>query len=158
MKGFCWKEVSGDSDDPEVIDESKNLDLSAEYQWRVNDLKPGRKYAVRAFAVNSNGLGYGTTTYLTTNATDLPVVSSCTPSDSTSTSITMLARILGNASTVTEKGFCYSSTKLSVDWFPEIPIISVLMLPVPKERVMVMYFRIRFPEEMWGRALILQKI
>ena len=111
MKGFCWKEVSGDSDDPEVIDESKNLDLSAEYQWRVNDLKPGRKYAVRAFAVNSNGLGYGTTTYLTTNATDLPVVSSCTPSDSTSTSITMLARILGNASTVTEKGFCYSSTK-----------------------------------------------
>lgn len=111
MKGFCWKEVSGDSDDPVVSNESKNLDLSAEYQWRVNDLKPGRKYAVRAFAVNSNGLGYGTTTYLTTNATDLPVVSSCTPSDSTSTSITMLARILGNASTVTEKGFCYSLTK-----------------------------------------------
>lgn len=57
----------------------------------------------------------------------------------------MLARILGNASTVTEKGFCYSSTKelpevtdmrvisnipdtviyeTVSDWFPEIPIIS----------------------------------
>lgn len=112
IKGFCWKEVADNStEEPKMSDESKNLNAFDEYQWRVSDLKPGRKYAVRAYAVNGNGLGYGTTTYVNTKTTNLPVVSSCVPNDSTSTSIQMLARILANASSVTEKGFCYSSTK-----------------------------------------------
>lgn len=112
IKGFCWKEISDENtEEPKMSDESKNLNAFDEYQWRVNDLKPGRKYAVRAYAVNGNGLGYGTTAYVHTKSTDRPVVSSCTPSDSTSTSIRMMARILANASSVTEKGFCYSATK-----------------------------------------------
>lgn len=111
VKGFCWKETSNETDVPQINDESKNLDVSDEYQWRVGDLKPGHRYAVRAFAINGSGLGYGNTAYVTTLSTDLPVVSSCILTDSTSTSISISSLILSNASSVIEKGFCYSSTK-----------------------------------------------
>ncbi len=109
LSGFCWKETTDANYVPTEKDNTKNIDDVSNYQVRINDLKPGRLYAVRAYAINSNGRGYGTTTYVTTKATDLPVVSSCAPQDSTNVSITMQARILANSTLVTEKGFCYSS-------------------------------------------------
>lgn len=109
LSGFCWKETTDANYVPTEKDNAKNIDDVSNYQVRINDLKPGRLYAVRAYAINSNGRGYGTTTYVTTKTTDLPVVSSCAPQDSTNVSITMQARILANSTLVTEKGFCYSS-------------------------------------------------
>lgn len=109
FSGFCWKETSVSGYLPTEKDEMKVIDNLSNYRLRIKDLKPGRQYAVRAYSVSTKGIGYGETAYIITKMTDLPVVSSSVPQDSTETSITLLARILANGTTVTEKGFCYST-------------------------------------------------
>lgn len=109
LSGFCWKETPVADYIPTERDETANISDESQYQMRIKDLKPGRQYAIRAYAVSSKGIGYGETAYVITKATDFPVVSSSVPQDSTATSITLLARILANGTTVTEKGFCYSA-------------------------------------------------
>lgn len=109
LSGFCWKETNLPDYNPTERDETENIADLSEYKLRVKDLKPGRLYAIRAYAVSSKGIGYGETVYVTTKTTDLPVVSSSVPQDSTETSLTLLARILANGAGVTEKGFCYST-------------------------------------------------
>ena len=109
FSGFCWKETSVSGYLPTEKDEMKVIDNLSDYRLRIKDLKPGRQYAVRAYSASTKGIGYGETAYIITKTTDLPVVSSSVPQDSTETSITLLARILANGTTVTEKGFCYST-------------------------------------------------
>lgn len=109
LSGFCWKETSAPDYNPTERDETGNIADLSEYKLRVKDLKPGRQYAIRAYAVSSKGIGYGETVYVMTKATDLPVVSSSVRQDSTETSLTLSARILANGAGVTEKGFCYST-------------------------------------------------
>lgn len=109
LSGFCWKETNLPDYNPTERDETENIADLSEYKLRVKDLKPGRQYAIRAYAVSSKGIGYGETVYVVTKTTDLPVVSSSMPQDSTETSLTLLARVLANGAGVTEKGFCYST-------------------------------------------------
>ena len=109
FSGFCWKETNVFGYLPTEKDEMKVIDNLSDYRLRIKDLKPGRQYAVRAYSASTKGIGYGETAYIITKTTDLPVVSSSVPQDSTETSITLLARILANGTTVTEKGFCYST-------------------------------------------------
>lgn len=109
MSGFCWKETTVSGYIPTERDETANISDLSQYQMRIKDLKSGRQYAIRAYAVSSKGIGYGETAYVITKTTELPVVSSSVPQDSTETSITLLARILANGTNVTEKGFCYST-------------------------------------------------
>ena len=109
FSGFCWKETNVSGYLPTEKDEMKVINNLSDYRLRIKDLKPGRQYAVRAYSASTKGIGYGETAYIITKTTDLPVVSSSVPQDSTETSITLLARILANGTTVTEKGFCYST-------------------------------------------------
>lgn len=112
--GFCWKEAGGESSEPTEKDNVMNVSSADDFRIRISDLTPGRRYAVRAYAVNANGRGYGNVVFVTTEATALPAVSSCTPVDSTAVTITLSARILAEGTSgITEKGFCYSTeTKL----------------------------------------------
>lgn len=114
ISGFCWKEVDEEGDEPTEKDHVANVNSTDDFRVRINDLTPGRKYMVRAYAINGNGRGYGNSEFVTTKTTSLPAVSSCTPVDSTAVSVTLSARVLAEGtSEILEKGFCYSSeTKL----------------------------------------------
>lgn len=109
--GFCWKLSENNSAEPTVEDNVSNVTAqSAAISTRIKDLTPNKNYLVRAYGINGRGVGYGKTISVSTNNATVPAVSSITPVDSTTLSISVKASILSAGEfSVSEIGFCWSS-------------------------------------------------
>jgi hypothetical protein len=74
----------------------------------LNDLKDGSKYYVKAYAINSAGIGYSKVSSFTTKL--LPVVVTDTFTNATKSSASFLGLVLfDGGALVTERGMCISS-------------------------------------------------
>jgi hypothetical protein len=108
-RGFCY--VAGIAGDPTIADsviyEDGDLDVGA-FILQISNLSPGTGYRVRAYAVNSAGVGYGTTVQVTTSNIGAPEVTTDAQSDLAPTSFTANGEItaIGDAN-ATRRGFCY---------------------------------------------------
>jgi hypothetical protein len=81
------------------------------YAVSLTGLLPGRLYHIRAFATNSNGTAYGTTTSFTTLPLTVPVVTTDTMSHITNVSAFGGGHVTADGgSPVLARGICYSTS------------------------------------------------
>ena len=105
-KGFCYSTT----ENPTVDDNNYVVEGSG-FSATIENLSPGTTYYVRAYAVNSVGIRYSTQKIVTTSAV-LATVTTATSSEITGGSFKASSEITDNGgATITEKGFCYSTTK-----------------------------------------------
>ena len=112
MRGFCWKlSENNDDEEPTIADNMSNVPLEQlVFTSKITGLEPLKTYLVRAYAVNSIGVGYGETMTVQTKAATIPLLSSITEVNSTPLSITVEASVVSNGEMpIQEKGFCWST-------------------------------------------------
>jgi len=111
-RGFCY--MVGDSGDPTIADSVAYDDGSfgtGAYTKGLTGLSPGTTYRVRAYAVNSAGVGYGTTVQFTTDKV-APTVTVQAPTDVMPTTATANGNITAlGGENATHRGFKYGLTK-----------------------------------------------
>ncbi len=111
LSGFCWtKQGEGEpTTDDNVLNASiANNALAA----AITGWEPDSEYLVRAYAVNSDGVGYSKIISVRTNEATAPVLSSITQKESSNFSVTVEATISDAGTTAVSKaGFCWSTTK-----------------------------------------------
>lgn len=78
----------------------------------ISGLQPGTTYYVRAYAINSKGIAYGEQKTFTTTSI-LAVVITNAITDITTTTATFNGEVTSDGgATVTERGFCYTTTQM----------------------------------------------
>lgn len=110
--GFCYKRVEDINDETlDLEDNVVNVNPSdTVFSAVLQDLRPGYTYLVRAYGINSLGVGYGPVTTFVTQLSDPPVPSSVTQTGTTTTGIIVESYLLSDGSSeVTEVGFCWSA-------------------------------------------------
>ena len=112
-RGFCWS-TSVQNPQLEVQGCESIKITSTEFLYELTGLKPGTPYYITAYAKNEAGTGYSTAGSFTTIAIaeptlDIPYVSAV----NTTSAYVRSSIINDNNSSVTAKGFCYSSTNNS---------------------------------------------
>lgn len=108
--GFCW---STETDRPTTSHFSQSVkdQLGNEtFSWDITNLDADATYYIRAYAVNSQGTGYGDTKVFTTTSS-APVVGEVTVTDMQFTSAIAGAKIVSHGGLdITQKGFYYSAS------------------------------------------------
>ena len=108
MSGFVWKEEG--TGEPTIQDNVVNVQGVNSLSTTITGMEPNKSYLIRAYAVNSTGIGYSETINVKTSAATIPILSEITQVDSTEVSITLKANIKDVGSGGINKiGFCYSS-------------------------------------------------
>lgn len=106
-KGFCW---SSTNNNPTIEDSSQAVEGDA-FSFQASELKYGTTYYVRAYATNGVGTGYSASASFTTTNILAPTLNHVTISNITISGATLTTTITGsNNGTVSEKGFCWSTT------------------------------------------------
>lgn len=113
MSAFIYKQVV-DENDKDLSMNTKNVTIipvdNFDGTTTINELFTGTLYAVRPCAISGSGVGLGDITYVKTEKTDQTLLSLCTLSDSTTSSIAVEALVLSlGTHPIIETGFCYSS-------------------------------------------------
>ena len=105
-RGICWST----SHDPTIEDNHvSNGSGTGSYTVMMTDLTPNTTYFVKAYVRNSSGIGYGEEKEFTTED-GLPAVSTTGVTDITGTSAIGHGLVTDEgASTVIERGFCWST-------------------------------------------------
>jgi len=108
QRGVCWSTSSGPTIDYDMFTEDGNG--TGSFTSNITGLTGNRKYYVRAYAINSEGIAYGQELPFTTSPV-LPVISTVAPLP-TSTSTATSGGIITNdgGSQITERGVCWSLT------------------------------------------------
>lgn len=110
-RGYCY---SSTNQEPTIADNVVYEDGSfanGVFTININGLNPNTEYFYRAYAINSDGIGYGNVMSVTTDAVALAEVVSMPAENITSTSLTGVGNIISiGGSPVTQRGFCLSST------------------------------------------------
>ena len=110
LSGFCWtKRGEGEPTTDSTVQNAhvEGGSISA----TITGLEPGSEYQLRAYAVNSDGVGYSEILVVRTNEATLPVLSSIIEKESHDFSVTVEAGITDAGSyEVTQAGFCWSTT------------------------------------------------
>ena len=110
MSAFLYMPVETEGEELKMTTPNVLMKTVTEFQTTITELYTGTLYAVCPMAVTGSGIGYGTTVYVTTTATDNTLLSSCVFSDTTSNSIDVEAVILAAGThPIVETGFCYTS-------------------------------------------------
>lgn len=110
-RGVCWNTMGN----PDVNgDHTTNGTGTGTFTANMTDLTPGTTYHVRAYATNSTGTVYGSETTFTTSSGNVEfTISNAT--NITAVSATCTANITSDGgSTVTERGFCWSTSQYPV--------------------------------------------
>lgn len=105
--GFCW----GTKTEPTIEQESVSCEPTGNvFGTKIEKLKDGTKYFVRAYAVNELGVGYSEVTEFTTTDITLPTWGAVSVSNVGKTKADVSATLTsdGNA-TITEMGLCWST-------------------------------------------------
>lgn len=112
LSGFCYKE-SAAGGEPTANDAVVNVTpTGGAMNVTLTGLLPSTEYRVRAYAVNSSGVGYSESITFTTKATTKtpPVVSSATVGEVTATTAVAVASVIADGGcAILSKGFCWSS-------------------------------------------------
>ena len=104
--GVCWNTTG----DPTVSDQMQTAVLgSNDYEVNLTGLTPSTTYYVRAYAVNSEGVGYGNViTFITAN--DVPYVTTSSVSPIDDTSVGCGGDVTAdNGSPIIARGVCWST-------------------------------------------------
>lgn len=112
VRGFCWKLSESDEEkDPTIADNMANVPLEQlVFTSKIEKLEPLKTYLVRAYAVNSIGVGYGETMTVQTKAATIPILAAITEVNSTPLSVTVESSVVSNGEMpIQEKGFCWST-------------------------------------------------
>ena len=111
LSGFCWtKQGEGEPTTESHIQNATiaNNALSAS----ITGWEPNSEYQVRAYAVNSDGVGYSNTIIVKTNEATAPVLSAISEKESTNFSVTVEATVTdAGTSAISKAGFCWSIDK-----------------------------------------------
>ena len=108
-RGVCWST----SENPETTDNKKQVGSgTGSFSTSVTGLQPTTTYYVRAYAINSEGIAYGSQVSFTTGqSATIPTVTTSSLSDITETSATVGGNVTDNGgATVTERGIYYSTS------------------------------------------------
>ncbi len=108
--GFC---ISSINSAPTINDTKFTGAIANTFNAAMSGLTPSTTYYARAYAINSVGVGYGSTVTFTTKkpAIVAPTVVIRNTINITATSVEASAEITDSGgATVTERGFCYSTT------------------------------------------------
>lgn len=110
-KGFCWSSTNNKPTIEDGKHEDKQAVTGSDFAFTSQKLKFGTTYYVRAYATNGVGTGYSdATTFVTTNIL-IPSLNHIAISNTTSSSAVFTSTITSsNNGTVSEKGFCWSTT------------------------------------------------
>lgn len=109
-KGVCWN-LNGNP----TIDDTKTLDGAgnANYSSEVKDLALANTYYLRAYAINSEGVGYGQVIKIITANPKLATIKTIEGTDIDVNSITLKAELIDNGKAqITEKGICWGTNEL----------------------------------------------
>lgn len=110
LSGFCWtKRGEGEPTTDSTVQNAhvEGGSISA----TITGLEPDSEYQLRAYAVNSDGVGYSEILVVRTNEATVPVLSSIIEKESHDFSVTVEAGITDAGSyEVTQAGFCWSTT------------------------------------------------
>lgn len=107
-KGVCWNT----SVDPSIAN-SKTIENGGlgTFKSNITQLTPNTKYYVRAYGMNSAGIGYGNQVSFTTLQVTVPVLTTTAITSITSTTAVSGGNITAeNGGSVTEKGVCWSTS------------------------------------------------
>ena len=110
LSGFCWtKRGEGE---PTTDSSVQNAHVEGgSMSATITGLEPDSEYQLRAYAVNSDGVGYSEILVVRTNEATVPVLSSIIEKESHDFSVTVEAGITDAGSyEVTQAGFCLSTT------------------------------------------------
>lgn len=110
--GYLIIEAGGD--EPTLENYADKLSASAASKYEYSKLKPSTAYIVRAYAINSSGVGYGPTTTFTAQSITTPTVVTAEVTNIFAESFTANGSVsdLGMGS-ILEWGFVYSTTNSS---------------------------------------------
>jgi len=105
--GFCWSTNTNPTTENETVTcETTNADFGT----KLNGLKDGTKYYVRAYATNAMGTGYSKQAEFTTTAITVPVWSTASVSNIGRTRVNVSATLASNGNAdITEMGICWST-------------------------------------------------
>lgn len=112
VRGFCWKLSESDGEkEPTIADNMANVPLEQlVFTSKIKGLEPLKTYLVRAYAVNSIGVGYSETMTVQTKAATIPILAAITEVSSTPLSVTVESSVVSNGEMpIQEKGFCWST-------------------------------------------------
>lgn len=107
-KGVCWSTI----DNP-TINDKKTLEGEGTEAFisKITDLQPGAIYFVRAYAINSEGVGYGQSIRFKTVSIKLPSVETIAISDSTLTTLATGGIVTADGgSQVLSRGICWNTS------------------------------------------------
>ncbi len=107
-KGFCWNNI------PNPTKENYKTTISAgtnPFSYTIADLSPATKYYVRAYAINSAGIGYGNEMSFTTQPQTPNLVTSSVTSITASTAVSGGDINNDGGAIVTFRGICWSTTQ-----------------------------------------------
>ncbi len=103
-KGICW----GTNQNPTIADNKTNEDAgSGQFNSQMDNLLPGSKYYVRAYASNIAGTGYGNQVSLTTLKTIPTVITKNVSSISAMGGVSGGTIAISGGGTISDKGICW---------------------------------------------------
>jgi uncharacterized protein (TIGR02145 family) len=107
--GLCWN-TSGSP----TINNDRTCDsvrMSSQYSYAISGLKGGTKYYLRAYAVNTKGIGYGNEISFTTLPASAPQITTTMVSNITSSTVTCVGNISNSGGApITSSGVCWSTS------------------------------------------------
>ena len=107
-KGICWDTIQTPTITDKKISGGSGTDSFAS---SLTDLKPGKKYYVRAYAINALGTTYSSEVSFSTTIV-APTLSTIAVKDSTNTLVVGCGNITSDGgSKVTARGLCWSTTQ-----------------------------------------------
>jgi uncharacterized protein (TIGR02145 family) len=108
VRGVCWStRKSPDTKDPRTTDGY----VQGVFTSNITNLLPNTEYYVRAYAINSEGTGYGKQVTFTTGQLAIPVLTTTSVSGITQTTAVSGGNITTDGgSPVTERGVCWATT------------------------------------------------
>ena len=111
-KGICWSTHSN----PTIMDNKINSGTgNNSYTVQISGLNTGSKYYVKAYAINSEGISYGSEETFTTLSISKPNVVTSTISIFNSTSATVGGNVTSDGgATITERGVYWSTNPLTL--------------------------------------------
>jgi hypothetical protein len=106
-RGVCWS--TGET--PTIADSKTNSNKeSVSFTSEITGLSAGTTYYVRAYAINSAGIGYGTAVSFTTLPVDVPVLTTSAASEIADITATCGGNVTSDGgSAVTARGVCWST-------------------------------------------------
>lgn len=109
LAGFCWSKAS--DGDPTTEDNVQNVSINGTtMSTTITGLAPETEYLVRAYAVNTSGIGLSKSLKIKTDEAAVPYLSEMVVEDSTGMTITLAAQVLDiGYDQVTQIGFCWSA-------------------------------------------------